>query len=619
MPKRHDVLAGRYGRGLQDGAAVHRQVEHASVFGQGAQQPRLAHDHGHRDRLAGPLRDEQRLSGVEGELAQDDPGAHFGLLVQVDRVAVIAIEAHGGKHGSRPHRGLCDLAAEGQALQSRVRQRLGSHGEGHDPALHRLGGEGVEARLEVPHAAAALHGRRLVALRAPGEERLDPRAGLGAFEQHLVTARFLHPQEQGERGEQVGASGERGLAVQLDHLLAQGLAVAPAHEERRHVHRVLRVPRVDGRDPVAAVGAEGVDVALVEVLEEVGLAGFRLDGDDPVGQEGAGLQRRLRVLGRWQVDLGHRRQALLRDLSGFRRCAEGLVGIEGAGPEGRGARLGKLEAEVGGRPRHEEPVDAERAGHHPLPARLGQPGQTEAQVQRVSVALLGPGLPGAAVRGDQVETGIELSGETTGEKGLAHLRLHTFRHRVRVDQPLPALPHPQVGEVSARGLQPHPPPLLHHEPVGTLLEVVEGAADELRLHELRGLWHRPLGEAAHGEPGLALGPGVALGQHPVLTALEEHVEAAVPFARATRRFARSGHAVDDLHGSARGALRENGVAAEPADGQEGALPPGRGQGLSIEDGIAVGRDERKRERDQEQTSPQGNSTHVRGSFLSGSG
>ena len=61
------------------------------------------------------------------------------------------------------------------------------------------------------------------------------------------------------------------------------------------------------------------------------------------------------------------------------------------------------------------------------------------------------------------------------------------RSGVRVHEPLAVAPEPQVGEVPARRLQRHPAPLLHHEPVGALLEVVEARLDEFRLDQQRRL------------------------------------------------------------------------------------------------------------------------------------
>ena len=222
----------------------------------------------------------------------------------------------------------------------------------------------------------------------------------------------------------------------------------------------------------------------------------------------------------------------------------------------------------------------------------------------MGVALLGPGLAGTAVGRHQVEPGIQLRGEPAGEQGLAHLRLHALGQRRRVDQPLPVAPDAEVGQVAARGFQPHALPFLHPQPVGPLLEIVQGAAHELGQDELGGRGQRPLGEGVHGEPGLALGPGVALGQHPVLAALEEHVEPAVLFARATRDLSGARHPVDDLQRRARGALRGEGIPAEPTHREEGALAPGRGKGRSVEDGIAFGRGKRCGESDEEQAGPQ---------------
>jgi hypothetical protein len=124
-----------------------------------------------------------------------------------------------------------------------------------------------------------------------------------------------------------------------------------------------------------------------------------------------------------------------------------------------------------------------------------------------------------------------------------------------------------------------------------------------------------LDEGAHGESGLALGPCVALRQDAVLPAFEEHVEPAVPLARLPRRFPGSRHPFDDLHGGPLGALREDGIAAEAAYGQEGALDSGRGERLSVEHGVALVGDEGQGQHDEEQARPQAASAHVRDSFL----
>src|SRR5262249_46682868 len=155
------------------------------------------------------------------------------------------------------------------------------------------------------------------------------------------------------------------------------------------------------------------------------------------------------------------------------------------------------------------------------------------------------------------------------------LRGDDLADRLRVDEPAAVRPQAEVGEVSPGGLEHDAPPVLHLEPVGALLEVVERRLDRLQLDEEGRLGRVPLRRGAGGELRVA---GALLGREGddlVLAAIEEDVEAAVGLAGDALCLARAGDAIDELEGGALRARDGDRVAPERGDGEDRLLATAR--------------------------------------------
>src|SRR5947207_2471463 len=148
-----------------------------------------------------------------------------------------------------------------------------------------------------------------------------------------------------------------------------------------------------------------------------------------------------------------------------------------------------------------------------------------------------------------------------------------------------------AGRASARRFEDHPPPLLHLEPPGALLVVVERRLDRLQLDQEGRLGRVPLAEAAHLELRVARALLGRERDHLVLAAVEEDVEAPVGLAGRALRLARPRDAVDQLERRPLRARDRDRVASEGGDGEDGLLPAAGGDGRAVEGGLVRGRGE----------------------------
>src|SRR5579863_2688489 len=168
----------------------------------------------------------------------------------------------------------------------------------------------------------------------------------------------------------------------------------------------------------------------------------------------------------------------------------------------------------------------------------------------------GPRLARAAVERDEVETRVERGGDLAAPERLPGHRVDGGAFGGHVLEPAAVAPETDVGEIAARGLEAHRGTLREREPVGDLLQVLEGAADELRFHQPWRVGNRltHIAKGHGGELGIAF------------AAVEEQIEPAVLVPGLAGRAELSGHAVDDPE---RGSLRARSadcVAAEHFDG-----------------------------------------------------
>src|SRR5439155_10473745 len=142
-----------------------------------------------------------------------------------------------------------------------------------------------------------------------------------------------------------------------------------------------------------------------------------------------------------------------------------------------------------------------------------------------------------------------------------------------------------VGPVPTRRLADPPPPLLHLEPPGALLVVVERRLDGLQLDQERRLRRVPLGETAHLELRVARALLGRERDHLVLAAVEEDVEAPVGLAGRALRLARARDAVDQLERRPLRARDRHRVAPEGGHGEDRLLPAAGGDGGAAEGGF----------------------------------
>src|SRR5579863_2676660 len=176
----------------------------------------------------------------------------------------------------------------------------------------------------------------------------------------------------------------------------------------------------------------------------------------------------------------------------------------------------------------------------------------------------GPRLARAAVERDEVETRVERGGDLAAPERLPGHRVDGGAFGGHVLEPAAVAPETDVGEIAARGLEAHRGTLREREPVGDLLQVLEGAADELRFHQPWRVGNRltHIAKGHGGELGIAFAAVTAFGDHLVGAAVEEQIEPAVLVPGLAGRAELSGHAVDDPE---RGSLRARSadcVAAE---------------------------------------------------------
>src|SRR5207249_11122602 len=127
--------------------------------------------------------------------------------------------------------------------------------------------------------------------------------------------------------------------------------------------------------------------------------------------------------------------------------------------------------------------------------------------------------------------------------------------------------------------------LLHLDPPGTLLVVVEPRLDRLELDQERRLGRVPLREAAHLELRVTRALLGRVGDDLVLAAVEEDVQAPVALAGRALRLAGARDAVDALERRPLGARDRDGVAPEGGDGEDHLLPAAGGDGGAAEGGL----------------------------------
>ena len=261
--------------------------------------------------------------------------------------------------------------------------------------------------------------------------------------------------------------------VDLDRLREEGLEAAPrrgaaARDDRRGVRRVLRVAGVHRAEPVAPRSLEGVAVAQLEVLQDVGLPRGGADGD----QARLGLRLRFERRDRFAV--------LLRDLRRRARLAEGVaLGRERRFRQLGGRRLRQFQLQEVHGAGDDEVVGAEGADPVARAPGVAERRDAEPQVQGVLLPAGRPGFVGAAEGRQQVEPGLQPGDDAAGAQRPAGLRLDGFARGGGVDQPAAVAKEAQVGEVAPRDFEDDAPRLVDLEPPGALFEILKGGAQRV--------------------------------------------------------------------------------------------------------------------------------------------